>query len=628
MTIPDAHSAARLRRFMAHIQPSDWAAIVLLLFYVIIFSTLTIRQHQSFNTNALDLAKFDQSIWNTSRGHPYAITISEDTVNDSHFSPALAIFAPLYWVWSDIRLLLITQSILLSGAGFLIYQHFRRTASWLGLAVFAAYLMHPALHQINLALFRRETLAVFATSYAIYHLLRRQYGWMALGLGLALLSKEDMSLVLVVFGLYLVFVQRRPAIGALVISIGVAWFILIPFVVLPMLMSNELVVGYQHATANYSYLGTSFQEIVQTLADRPELLWEYIGQPRRLEAVFKFLWPTAFMFLLAPEIALMMLPFFIYLLASTSGAVGRLEAWYPSLLIILLYWAVGVGLGRLAGRWRQAGILLLLLAGFSSWIAYSQLWPGRQFVRERYQITSLERQISERLAMIPQEAVVMAQDPLVPHLSHRQNIYLFPWVGDNRPDYVILDRDMRTYPLGEDEYRTAFYDYLASPEYAIADQLGGLYIFQYDPILEPVNSTDEIWDNSMRLLGYDVALAVQNEPYGQIPTIVPAGSNLRISLYWQVQQAMESNYTVFVHAVTPDDRTLAQHDGWPADAHRPTSVLPSGTTFRDVHYLTLNEDIAAADLALRLGLYASDPAIPIPTQSGAGFVLLPMFPDR
>ena len=146
-------------------------------------------------------------------------------------------------------------------------------------------------------------------------------------------------------------------------------------------------------------------------------------------------------------------------------------------------------------------------------------------------------------------------------------------------------------------------------------------------MLEPTNSTDEIWNNSMRLLGYDVAVAAPNEPYSQVPTIVPAGSNLRISLYWQVQQPMEANYTVFVHAVTPDGRTLAQHDSWPADAHRPTSVLPSGTTFRDVHYLTLNEDIAAADLALRLGLYASDPAMPIPTQSGAGFVLLPLVPD-
>ncbi len=599
----------------------------MLLLFVVVFSTLTIRAHQSFNTNALDLAKFDQSIWNTSRGDFYTITLAEDTVNDSHFSPALAVFAPLYWVWADIRLLLITLSALLGGAGFLIYWHFRRTAPWLGLVVFAAYLMHPTLHQINLALFRRETLAVFATSFALYHLLRRQYGWMALGLALALLSKEDMSLMLVVFGLYMMLIQRRPAAGGLTLIIGVAWFFLVPFVLLPAMQANNAAGdGYQHAAANYGYLGASLPEIFQTLTTRPELLWSQIGEPRRLEAVFQFLWPTAFLFILAPEIALMMLPFFFYLLASTTEAMGRLEAWYPSLLIILLYWAVGVGLGRLAGRWRQAGALILLLASLGGWIAYSQLWPGSRFDVEQYRITALERRIADRLAKIPADAVVMAQDPLVPHLSHRRDIYLFPWVGDRQPEYIILDRDMRTYPLGVEEYRTYFYDYLAGPDYTLADQIDGLYIFRHDPQRPPANAAGQSWADAITLVGYDVAVAAPGEPYAAPPAIIPAGTTLRVSLTWDIVSAMAENYTVFVHAAALDGRTLAQHDGWPADAHRPTSVLPPGEQIRDVHYLTLSEDVAAADLLLRVGLYASDPAAPIPTQSGDDFLLVPMFP--
>ena len=108
-SIPD-RVATRRQGIRSSIQLSDLLAVAVLLLFVVVFSTLTIRAHQSFNTAALDLAKFDQSIWNTSRGDPYAITLSEDTVNDSHFSPALAIFAPLYWIWADIRLLLIALS--------------------------------------------------------------------------------------------------------------------------------------------------------------------------------------------------------------------------------------------------------------------------------------------------------------------------------------------------------------------------------------------------------------------------------------------------------------------------------------------------------------------------------------
>jgi hypothetical protein len=67
---------------------------------------------------------------------------------------------------------------------------------------------------------------------------------------------------------------------------------------------------------------------------------------------------------------------------------------------------------------------------------------------------------------------------------------------------------------------------------------------------------------------------------------------------------MGQNYSVFVHLLGQDGQLLAQSDTWPADAHRPTSVLSPGDTIRDVHYL----DAAGAipqDAVLRIGLYES-----------------------
>jgi uncharacterized membrane protein len=419
---------SRLRTFLARTKPSDWVALALLLVYVLVFSTLTIRQHQSFNTNALDLGKFDQGIWNTSQGRPYQITISENLVIESHFSPSLALFAPLYWIWPDIRVLFIMQSILLGGAGFLIYWFFRRENPWLGVAVFAAYLMNPALHQVNLVEFRRLTLAVFATSYAIYHLLRRQYGWMALGLALALLSKEDMSLTVIAFGLYIMLVQRNLKVGITTFVIGVAWFILVPFYVLPQIMTTDQTEGYQHANSSYSYLGTSLPEILQTVSRQPGLLWQYAGQPERLQAVFNFLWPSAFLFLLAPEIAFFLLPHFGFLLTSTGEPMGQLEAWYPSVLIIMLFWAVAVGISRLSTRRQRITLGILLVASLVAWIGMSELWPGSKFDISRYQISDHDRQVAAQISQIADDTIVMAQDPLVPHLSHRENIFVFPWV--------------------------------------------------------------------------------------------------------------------------------------------------------------------------------------------------------
>ena len=618
----------RIKTVIKSLQLTDWLALALLLVYVLVFSTLTIRQHQSFNTNALDLAKFDQSIWNTAHGRPYQITIGENSVLQSHFSPSLALFAPLYWIWSDIRLLFIMQSLLLGGAGFLIYWYFRHDKPWLGLVVFAAYLMHPALHQVNLVEFRRLTLAVFGTSFAVYHMLRRRYAWMAVGLALALLSKEDMAFVAIAAGLYILLLQRNVKIGLVTLAVGSAWLIVIPFGLLPAIMTQDTAEGYQHAASNYSYLGDSLPEIARTLRNDPGVIWQYVGQPKRLGAVFNLFWPTAFLFLLAPELALFLLPHLGFLLASTMESMGRLQNWYPSVLLILLYWAVAVGLSRLGRRWQAIALVVLLAAGFAAWISGSRLWPGPRFDSQLYQISDHERLVAQALKQIPTEAIVMAQDPLVPHLSHRQEIYLYPWVRHgNQPDYLAFDLEMRTYPLLPDEYRSQFYDILAGDTYEIADQVDDFYLFKYAGQTLPAIATNLIWDDALQLNGYSVAAArpqegfVENNP-GELPT----GTELRVSLFWEVLETPGQNYTVFVHALGPDGRLLGQHDGWPADAHRPTSVLPPGERVRDVHYLTLGEAASLEDITLRVGLYESISQEPLFLDGDKPFVEFPAGP--
>ena len=638
--LPRSFAFKPLRHGVSGLSRYDWLAIGLLLLYMIVFSTLNIRQQNSFNTNALDLAKFDQSIWNTSRGRPYEITIGEDLVIESHFSPALALYAPLYWLWPDIKILFIVKSLLLGGAGFLIYWHFRRQAPLLGLVVFAAYLMHPTLHEISLLEFRRITLAAFAVSFALYHLLRRQYGWMALGLALALLSKEDLSLVVAAFGFYILLFQRELKVGLLTLAIGLAWFILVPFVLLPQLMTHDRVEGYQHAANSYSYLGSTLPEILDTLRTRPLIIWDYIGEQWRLEALFNFLWPTAFFFLLAPEIALLMLPNLALLLASTVQRMGRLGGWYPTVILVILYWAVGLGLSRLPAKWQRPSLVLLLVVGFAGWLSRSEMWPGRNFDISFYQVSEHDRQVVEALRQVPDEAIVMAQDPLVPHLSQREDIYLLPWVrGGNQPDYVLLDSEMRTYPVGPDEYRTLFNDYLANPQYEIDQQIDSFYAFKYVGEATPRQQITGTWPEAMRLQGVTTAAVLPGEPFVVIgaddegavrepplqgDTTLPAGTTLRVELYWEVLGEMDQNYTVFVHALNANGALIGQHDGWPADAHRPTSVLPVGEAFRDVHFLTLNEGAALSDLTLHVGLYESVSGDILHNDQGGEYIEIPL----
>jgi uncharacterized membrane protein len=620
----------KIRPTIRKFQQTDWIASVLLAIYVLAFSWMTIRQHEGFRTHALDLAKFDQAIWNTAQGNPFRITLIEDSVIQSHFSPILAVYAPLYWLWADIRLLLVIQSVCLGGAGFLIYWFFREDARWLGLIVYAAYLMHPMLHQVNLVEFRRITPAVLATSFTLAQMLRRRYGWMVLGLVIALLSKEDMAFLAIGVGLYVMLAHRSLKVGLPILTVGVLWLALIPFVLLPALgaphrpdTSSE----YFHAGQYFSYLGSSPAKIINNLFQNPTVLLKYVLRPKRWVSVARLCWPTVFLFLLAPEISVFTSPFLGYLLASTSESMGRLDGWYPSVILPILYWAVAVGVSRIQGRWRNIVLILLIVAGIGGWFASSEVWPGRRFFPERFEVTEHHRRVEVALQQIPSDAVVAAQDPLVPHLSHREQIYLYPWIPEGvQLDYVLLDREMNTYPAELPAYRSVFYNLLAGTEYEIDQQVGSLYIFRYVGRVSPAVVRMDQWGELLTLTGYGVAVAAPGEPFVPVVEgVLSPGSVVRLSLFWRVEQPIPQNYSVFVHLLDADERLLAQHDGWPADAHRPTSVLPPGTVVRDIHYLDLPEAVST-NAVFRVGLYSSATGEHWLLEDGQEAVTLPLCP--
>jgi uncharacterized membrane protein len=588
----------RLKRLLDNLQLTDCIALGLLLTYVIAFSWMTIRQHEGFRTNALDLAKFDQMIWNAAQGRRPFSTITRQSAVQGHFSPGLALYAPLYWLWPDIRLLFVVQSISLGGAGFLIYWFFREDAPWLGLTVYLAYALHPSLHQVNLVEFRRVTAAVLASSFSIYHMLRRRYGWMVFGLLLALLCKENMAFLTIGAGVYVSLVQGSFKVGLPVIALGLMWMTLVPFVAVPAFG------GTYRATGRYfSYLGDSPREMVYNLIRNPAVLLQFALRPQRWRAVARLCWPTGFLFLLAPEIAAFTLPFLGYLLISTSQTMGRLGAWYPSAILPILYWAVGFGLSRLHGRWRTGALVVLLGSGLVGYVLLSEIRPGLWAHLHRFEVTTHHRQVEVALREIPADAIVAAQDPLVPHLSQRQLIYLFPWIPEDLdPHYFVLDREMKTYPAEVPTYRTLFYDLLSGTEHEIEQQIGSFYIFRHTDGVSPEVTRTERWEESLSLIGYSVAAAPARAAFGPVPDALPAASTVRLSLFWRVDQPIEQNHTVFVHALGPDGQLLAQHDSWPADAHRPTSVLPTGIVFRDVHYLTFSQS-AHQDVLLHVGLY-------------------------
>ena len=90
-----------------------------------------------------------------------------------------------------------------------------------------------------------------------------------------------------------------------------------------------------------------------------------------------------------------------------------------------------------------------------------------------------EDRINYLLAMIPPDASVSASDTLNPHLSERQDLYLFPDIGrgDDIAQYIIIDIDYLPYENRSSAIAT--FDQLTSPQhgiYRIIARAGSVYL--------------------------------------------------------------------------------------------------------------------------------------------------------
>jgi uncharacterized membrane protein len=406
-------------------------------------------RHATFRSNALDLGYLDQVVWNTAHGAPFANTIKGDNWPSylaGHFAPAIALLAPLVWVWDDVRVLLLAQAGALALAGLPVYALFRRYGNWVALAVLAAFYVNPWLHRGNLHDFHTMLLAAPLISLAVFGVIRHRYALAAVALLAALPVKEDMGLVMALFGLYLLLFQRKDAWqwGVLLLVAGLLWVSLAVLVVIPWFAASD---GYRIMGFRYAFLGETPAEAVWTLMRDPLVAVRQVLRQNKLLALVRFLASMAFAPLLGGGFLVVALPLIWYLQLSDHRTLALLEQWHVATFLSVFFGAIAIGFRRMPKRGWAVTAAVLLVAGSAAFVL-----DGSVFRLLREPGMAPERRALARglMAQIPAEASVSAQDELLPHLSHRREIYLFPTV--EKADYVVMDRFGSTYPLESEDY--------------------------------------------------------------------------------------------------------------------------------------------------------------------------------
>ena len=596
----------------------EWGALAQAAAFLAGFSTLMVLKHNAFHTFALDLAKFDQAIWNTLRGRFLYSTLQDRSILANHFSPFLALLSPLFLFWSDVRALMIVQTAGLAAAGLFLYglvrSRNRAIAPWVSLAFY----LNPALHEVALTEVRRVTFAVPFLALALFGLAERKRGLMCLGLAMALLCKENVAVVVAMVGVYVLIVQRDWKWGVPVASVGVLWAVGVTFWVIAAMrgQSGDLSVYPQ---LNYFGLsGDSYSEIVSQLIRDPLFPFRSMFDAAGVRALWRVFLPVGVALpLLAPDWLLIVLPSMAYMLMSTARGMHRLEDWYMASLLPGLFAAVGVGLTRLSrGRLVLGGLAVLLGTTVVGYALFSHGPLGGLYDPALYRVGAHERMARAAVKTVPDGARVAAQDPYVPHLSHRRHIYLYPWVsiGMENIDYLVLDRHANPYPLQPSEMNETIDNLVADTSLAVEFEADGIFVLRRGRSTAPAFDIGRVADGAIKLARVEVAVEREDgsfETAAQEPVSVKAGQVVRVSVYWEAVQdpTVERTVSVRISPAGSDPLILlppiSLHDGQPGAGRKPTSWWKEGWQVRDVHYLDIPADAAPGSARVSVLLYDS-----------------------
>ncbi len=478
-----------------HHGPLAWDeafVLVLIIAYTIFFSAITIARHNGLETNAYDLGNVDQAVWNTAHGRPLAFTNWEGRAKTfkagtrlaMHVEPIYFLIAPLYWVWSDPRALLILQTAILALGALPAYWLARdRLGDGVpAIAFAAAYLLFPALEAANLFDFHAVTLAASLLLFAAYGLLSGRTRLFLIFWLLAAATKEEMPLLVAMMGLYAAAIQRRPRLGIPVALAGIAWFLIATFVIVPAFNTSG-------RSPYLNYYDLASQPIGESAGQGKALVSTALGRlltVKHLRYVLRLLAPVGWLSLFSPATLAMLLPSLLINLISDNPQMHYLERYhYAAPLVPFVIVSSIMGAARIS-RWSRFATLSQRRPGKSqppealqplseirnpkSEIVALSLWVlactsvyhyyrGFTPLAEGFtwpEVSEHDRRLQDIARLIPANASLSAQSNLNPHFSQRDRINLFPYSLNT--EYLLLDA--ATFTANKDNFLAWMRDYV------------------------------------------------------------------------------------------------------------------------------------------------------------------------
>jgi len=590
--------------------------------YIIVFGTLAAIRFMTFHTGyhdldtSWDLGLFDQSVWNSLHGRLLQNSFIPDAPNylGKSFSPLLIALVPLYSIWASPIMLLIIQVVALGLVAFPVYWYAQLNIGSVWAVVLAlSFFLFPGVQNITLNEFHDIALEAPLLAFAAFFLLRRRYVPFLISLGVAMLAKEEVAVIGLGLGLYILLVQRNWKLGLALVLFCIILSASLLQIIIPYFRGSEFGTGFYYFSSGqtgggggrYSYLGKSLPEISLTLLTRPDIVISKMIDPLKMKYLMDLLVPLALVPLIGIEVSAFALPTLAYSLLSTYPLQYSIKFYYFAPLVPFLFfgailgiqrtrdWGIRVlGTGDLLTKKYAVNISLATLVLTASIVTYFLQSPGPfggDFQAWRYEFNDHAALGQRLIALVPLNQTVIAQNEYLAHLSHAPKIYEVPLPDYRDVDYAFADSHAGWYAVHAGHWevlrRTGFFETVAEQDgYWLGKRIAPQQSFL-------INFRDEL-----TALGYALP----------ITSSIQGGNVIRPVVFWRAEKSLATRYGMRIAVVDAQNHLWAEQEVEPHDGTLPTNRWERGKVIADQYALRLPPTMPAGEYQLVVGVHSID----------------------
>ena len=430
--------------------------------FVIVYALISFVNHLCFRTYGLDLGLYTNAMYDYAHGSMANMDMIWDTKElalADHFDLYLILFSPLVYLFGSWTLLVIQIAAILVGAKG-VHTYFKDQPRVAMLATFF-FLSYFGVFSALSYDYHSNVIGAMAVPWLFYFVREKRFVATSFVLFFIWIGKENMAFWMTFLTLGLAFIYRKDRKSSLIL-LGFSFASFCYFLLVIKVLMPSLSVEGEYLHFAYESLGESMSEAFIHLIAHPIDSLEIFFTNHLSDSGFDDVKAESHIILLISGVAILIRrPAYLIMLAPiyfqkffhdqpmtwSTGAQYSIE-FAPIIAIGVFEIIQSIETEKLKKYWFWGVVVLSFVCSIRvidqpfDHVEESnvQFYKGGRYSRD-YNISA----VREAIEMIPKDAAVCAQNPYLPHVALRDDVFMFPFVKS--AEYILISSKEYPYPL-------------------------------------------------------------------------------------------------------------------------------------------------------------------------------------